>query len=84
MCFTFSSINYDETKLLTYDVVKDILYFFDEDDADDYVSGRNNFIKKFSYVIEKNESIEIFNINKLKENALNKLTKEEKEILGLL
>lgn len=63
--------------------IEDILYFEDEGDADDYIDKNNNkCIKKKYYLISKGRDVEEFKKEKKKINALNKLSEEERKLLG--
>lgn len=75
---------FTEVRELDESKIRDILYFEDEKDADKYIEDcENDCLKKKNYLISKGKNIESFKKEKLKLNALNKLTDEERKILGL-
>lgn len=62
----------------------DFLYFENEDDADYYMKECNNqCFKRNIPLISKGRKVNQFKKERLKEQALSKLTEEEKKILGL-
>jgi hypothetical protein len=74
-----------EVREIEDDKIKDILYFEYEPDADEYIeSSKSKCIKKSFPIITKGRKVDNFKKERLKEQALNKLTSEEKEILGLI
>jgi hypothetical protein len=61
--------------------IKEIFYFEDENEADNYINDcKNECIKIENFLIPKGGNIKDFR----KEKVLNKLTNEEKKLLGLI
>jgi hypothetical protein len=74
-----------EIREASEDKIENIFYFEDKTDANKYLNESKYKCTKHTIpIIEKGKNIEDFKKELFKQNALNKLTKEEKEILGLL
>ena len=64
--------------------ILDIYYFEEETDAESYMKiCKNECIMKVFQVVPKGQTVKDFKLNKLKLQALSKLSDEEKEVLGL-
>lgn len=64
--------------------IDDILYFEHEPNADNYIKNNNKkCIKHKHFLISKDRNVNDFKKERTKLKALDKLTDEEREILGL-